>query len=208
MTAILHLALEKRADFEENQGARWAFFAIFIAVILLVVVGTIRVNKKRYRVGRQPIYGTRWMTPPSYVQSQHQYNQPRNQNQTYVPPYTAEANEQDMGYYDANGVFHPNPNLKVSNPYQEDGSGSNLNHPPASHARTTSNAEGVPLQDLDDISRPAGPPPGSSDNISPPPGPPPGASDDVSPPSGPPPGMDRDDDLGDISRPLGPPPGR
>lgn len=61
-------------------------------------------SRRRARQGRQPLYGTAWMVPPSYNQSQHEYN-----NQAYggpapAPPYGAGpgANHQD-GYYDTNG---------------------------------------------------------------------------------------------------------
>ena len=74
-------------------------------------------GQEKARQGLQPVYGTRWMTPPSYGQSQHQYDQPDHRRDpdlpsAYVPTYTATANEYDMGYYDANGVFHANPNAK------------------------------------------------------------------------------------------------
>lgn len=113
-------------------GARWAFFAIFVILIIIVLLGTLRVNKKRARQGLQPVYGTRWMTPPSYGQSQHQYDQPDHRRDpdlpsAYVPTYTATANEYDMGYYDANGVFHANPNAKSPIP-----------QPPKVHQRSES----------------------------------------------------------------------
>ena len=99
-------------------------FAIFVILIIIVLLGTLRVNKKRARQGLQPVYGTRWMTPPSYGQSQHQYDQPDHRRDpdlpsAYVPTYTATANEYDMGYYDANGVFHANPNAKSPNNHQK-----------------------------------------------------------------------------------------
>lgn len=56
------------------------------------------------------------MTPPSYYQSQNQYNQPTRRESdmpnVYVPTYTERAGEYDMGYYDNEGNFHPNPNAK------------------------------------------------------------------------------------------------
>ncbi|EGV64542.1 hypothetical protein CANTEDRAFT_113313 [Yamadazyma tenuis ATCC 10573] len=179
------VSLTKRYGFDSSNGARWAFFGIFLAVILLVVVGTIRVNKKRSSSGLQPIYGTRWMTPPSYVQSQTQYNQPSTRNhdsyvpQTYVPTYTERANDQDMGYYDATGEFHPNPNAKVSTPYTPKVPG--VSQPSEAHRRATSNSDGIALseipavenatdstqhrrqageeEDLYNFTRPSGPPP-------------------------------------------------
>lgn len=126
---------------EWGGGARWAFFAIFLVLIIIVIVGTLRINRKRTRQGIQPIFGTRWMTPPSYLQSQGQYNQPTRRDpdmpHAYVPTYSERANDNDMGYYDASGMFHPNPNAK----------GPLL--PDAVHQRSTSNADGIPLADYD-----------------------------------------------------------
>lgn len=127
-------------------AARWAFFAIFVVLIIIVIVGTLRVNKKRTRLGMQPMYGTRWMTPPSYYQSQHQYDQPRQRDpdmpNTYVPTYTATANEYDMGFYDENGEFHANPNAKLSRPMNVDGP----QPPEQTHNRQDSNiSSAVPV---------------------------------------------------------------
>lgn len=184
-------------------GARWAFFAIFLALVIIVVVGTMRVNKKRALRGGQPIYGTRWMTPPSYFQSQSQYNQPSGHRQnpdepsTYVPTYTATANEYDMGYYDNQGNFHANPNAK---------SGQGPQVPPAAHHHTASFSNGQPLSSLnenthvvtdehntgDDLYRaPAGPPPARTEPFQSPEGPPPGVArtETFESPAGPPPGV-------------------
>lgn len=68
------------------------------------MLAAIRINKRRGQEGREPIRGTAWITPPSYIQSQHQTNQ----QQPYVPPYSEQANDNDAGYYDNQGVFHPN----------------------------------------------------------------------------------------------------
>lgn len=135
-------SLNKRdwGDGWSNSGsARWAFFAIFIALIILVVVGTLRVNKKRSRQGVQPIYGTRWLTPPSYGQSQTVYNTRNEPDITtnYVPTYTERAAETDMGYYDNQGTFHANPNAKAPIP--------------EAHVRSTSASEGVPLATFSSI---------------------------------------------------------
>lgn len=155
----------------DSGSARWAFFAIFLVLIIIVVLGTLRANKKRSQRGAQPIYGTRWMTPPSYRQSQTQYNQPNDPEMplNYVPMYSERANEYDMGYYDAEGVFHSNPNAKKA-PI------------PEVHQRTTSMSQGVPLTEIPSIDndeddlyrRPPGPPPRGSDvsDVGPPPGPP------------------------------------
>lgn len=134
-------------------GARWAFFAIFIVLIIIVILGTLRINRARTRQGIQPIYGTRWMTPPSYYQSQGQYNQPTRREpdmpNVYVPTYTEHAGEYDMGYYDNQGNFHPNPNAKGPT------------FPPDSHARDIDGLDGIPISNSfqqsindEDISRP------------------------------------------------------
>ena len=146
-------------------GARWAFFAIPFVIILVGIFGTLRANKKRFQLGAKPIYGTRWMTPPSYRQSQTQYDQPVNIRDadlpsTYVPAYTAEANEYDMGHYDQAGKFHSNPNARAAL----------MAPPPSAHQRQNSaHGDAIPisstvpaaaLTDEDgDISRPEGPPP-------------------------------------------------
>jgi len=168
--AVISQQLNKRDwgdnDWTSSGGARWAFFAIFIVLIIIVVLGTMRVNRKRSRKGIQPIYGTRWMTPPNYRQSQNQYDQPDNVRDpdlpsAYVPTYTEEANEYDMGYYDRSGKFHANPNAKAAD----------MVPPQAAHRReSTAHGDGVPIsstlpgtltdEDAHDIGAPAGPPPG------------------------------------------------
>lgn len=162
-------------------GARWAFFGIFIVLIVIVLLGTLRANKKRSRQGIQPIYGTRWMTPPNYGQSQTQYNQPAQSGDpdvpsAYVPTYTAEANEYDMGYYDTNGKFHANPNAKAAA----------MAPPQPAHRRnestSTNGVVGSTLPNITDEERttPLGPPPGHAGTgipgspVGPPPGAPPG----------------------------------
>ena len=161
--------LDKRATSGDSTwsigGARWAFFAILFVLILIGIFGTLRVNKKRFQLGSQPLYGTRWMTPPSYRQSQTQYDQPVNIRDpdlpsTYVPTYTAEANEYDMGHYDQAGKFHSNPNARAAL----------MAPPPSAHQRQNpAHGDAIPisstvpvgaLTDEDgDISSPAGPPP-------------------------------------------------
>ncbi|KAG7663161.1 uncharacterized protein J8A68_003339 [[Candida] subhashii] len=130
--SIINLEHVKRQEFNTDWsgGARWAFFAIFVVMIIIVLLGTFRVNKRRMQRGSQPLPGTSWMTPPSYRQSQNQYDQPDHVRDpdlpsAYVPQYTETANEYDMGYYDPQGVFHPNPNAKSPIP-----------HPPEVHQRT------------------------------------------------------------------------
>ncbi|VEU22553.1 DEKNAAC103496 [Brettanomyces naardenensis] len=61
------------------------------------------VNARRMRAGRQPLV-SRYLAPPSYYQSETQYQG----NQPQLPTYTEEANPmQDVGYYDAQGNFVP-----------------------------------------------------------------------------------------------------
>lgn len=137
-----HLSKRFFTSYSTSGGARWAFFAVFILVVLCAVIGTIRVNRRRSKQGMQPIYGTRWMTPPSYIQSQTQYNQPGQRNDpevpgSYVPTYTATANDNDMGFYDNNGEFHANPNAKSS-----------VAFPDQAHHRQSSLADGAPVNDL------------------------------------------------------------
>lgn len=212
MAALNVDILAKRGYYGDTSwggGARWAFFAIFIVVILIVIFGTFRANKRRTARGIEPIYGTRWMTPPSYFQSQHQYNQPQGRDpdmpSAYVPAYSAQAAEYDMGYYDQQGEFHANPNAKASRP---NGGADNLVPPPEqTHQRSGSTAtDGAPIsssvpanggmtfteennhtgrisEDSFDLYRPAGAPPVARD-----------ASPEYGPPSSPPP------DMGSLSR--------
>lgn len=166
-------------------GARWAFFAIFIVFIIVVVFGTLRANKKRTSAGVQPIYGTRWMTPPSYLQSQNQQGHRNRDPETsaYVPTYTAEATDNiDMGYYDAQGEFHPAKKSSIGGPtFTGLGStGQDVNgevqQPEAAHRRGTSATDGIPITSV--------PPPTSGNNVG-------GVAftDGISPPAGPPPGI-------------------
>jgi len=159
-------------------GARWAFFAVFLILVFLVVLGTLRVNKKRSIGGEAPIYGTRWLTPPSYRQSQTLYNQPDHVRDpdlpsAYVPTYTADANEYDMGFYDNQGVFHANPNAKavdMAPPQQLHHRDSSFNDriavsstfPPHDHDNSSANEDDLlrrPTQTSFQIRRPSGAPP-------------------------------------------------
>lgn len=88
---------------------RWILFVIFVAFILILVISTARVNRRRYVRGEAPIRGTSWLTPPSYRQSERQYvGNTQRAVVDYVPEYTEEANENDLGYYDERGEFHTN----------------------------------------------------------------------------------------------------
>lgn len=122
-----HAQLQGRAvvyssDYNSNNSGwlwgRWILFVIFVVCIIAVGLGTARVNKRRRTLGQAPIRGTAWMTPPSYRQSQRQYNGPNNGGATedYVPQYTATANDQDLGYYDERGEFHMNSKAEMQAP--------------------------------------------------------------------------------------------
>ncbi|AJP83541.1 Rcr1p [Saccharomyces cerevisiae YJM1419] len=91
------------------QSGRWILFVLFVAAIILIILFTFVANRRRRRMGRAPIRGTAWLTPPSYRQSQQQYTGTVQQRtDDYVPEYTETANEHDLGYYDQRGEFHPN----------------------------------------------------------------------------------------------------
>lgn len=115
--AVIPADFSKRYYYYSNDwtsGARWAFFALFLVAIAIAIFGTLRVNRARSRRGVQPLYGTSWMTPPAYRPNPDNTNNPEN----YVPTYTATANDADMGYYDNQGNFHQNPNVKNPDPPQ------------------------------------------------------------------------------------------
>lgn len=105
---------------------KWSLFAIFVVLLVLLVVATLRANYNRIREGRQPIRGTSWLTPPSYQQSEREYNHDdgvhvdrhnnRRQREENIPTYTEEVGEEDLGFYDANGVFHENIKGKLVSP--------------------------------------------------------------------------------------------
>ncbi|KAG7663160.1 uncharacterized protein J8A68_003338 [[Candida] subhashii] len=108
-----------------STGVGYIFLAVTLAAgVMMSIAITVRTNKKRKEIGKPPIYGTSWITPPSYRQSQNQYNQPSVRQQTrdpelpssYVPTYSEKTNETDLGYYDSEGKFHLNPNAKVPFP--------------------------------------------------------------------------------------------
>lgn len=84
---------------------RWILFIFFLLPILSLAAIIIRLNALRSRRGQDLIMGTAWFTPPTYRQSERQYGR---QGEDFVPPYTEEANENDLGYYDQEGMFHTN----------------------------------------------------------------------------------------------------
>lgn len=166
--AVIPTEISKRYYYYSNDwasGARWAFFALFLVAIAIAIFGTLRVNRARSRRGVQPLYGTSWMTPPAYRPNTDNTNNPEN----YVPTYTATANDADMGYYDNQGNFHQNPNVKNPDPPQpahfRTGSGNypdnygmpmntlNGNTPQTNPNNTETNAQTM-------YQSPAGPPPG------------------------------------------------
>lgn len=105
-------------NFDSSSGwlwGRWILFVIFVICIIAVGLGTARINRRRRAMGEAPIRGTAWMTPPSYRQSQRQYNGPEG-SEDYVPQYTATANDQDLGYYDEHGEFHLNAKAEAQAP--------------------------------------------------------------------------------------------
>lgn len=196
-------------------GARWAFFAIFIVLLAVLAIGTIRVNRKRSQNGTQPIYGTRWLTPPLYRQSETIHNPGGSDpaTGTYVPTYTATANELDMGYYDNSGEYHANPNVKLSNLANPISS-----VPPAHHRQVSDGELGPATEITDDLSdemfrRPTGTLPRAPTGLpnitgtiySPPAGPPPGSAAVQDSPTLP--TTDSSLPTGEYSPPSGPPAG-
>ncbi|QEU61484.1 hypothetical protein KDRO_E03620 [Kluyveromyces lactis] len=90
------------------EWARWVIFVIFMFILLAFVITTIRINYIRRRNGQQPLRYVSWLTPPTYRQSEAARNRSDVPLADYVPPYTEEANENDLGYYDRDGIFHVN----------------------------------------------------------------------------------------------------
>ncbi|EGA75639.1 Rcr2p [Saccharomyces cerevisiae AWRI796] len=117
--------IHKRQDDNNNNGeaitdddpfsssswrwGRWYFFYFFSIVALLILLfSTAKVNRRRRIMGQAPIRGTAWLTPPTYRQSERDYNGTQRCVEDYVPEYTETANENDLGFYDERGEFHPN----------------------------------------------------------------------------------------------------
>lgn len=85
----------------------WARWLLLILLVLVFVFGIFFVNIRRRKSGRDPIRGTAWLAPPpTYGQSQTHYNR-YNGEPDDVPQYTTHVNENDLGYYDREGKFHP-----------------------------------------------------------------------------------------------------
>ncbi|AAS52690.1 AER006Wp [Eremothecium gossypii ATCC 10895] len=128
----------------------WAIFTVWIIALLLCIF---LVNLRRRRRGLQPIMGTAWLAPPSYGQSQRQYNMPPvDPAAVPVPEYTTHPNANiDLGYYDNEGKFHP-ADSSLPKP------------PPAATANTVpSSYTSAPVREQFDAEyeRPAGAPPGA-----------------------------------------------
>lgn len=127
---------------------RWILLAILVGMVALFSLMTMTANRRRAHRGQAPIYGTAWMTPPSYRQSQAAYNQSNAvHGQENVPMYTERANENDLGYYDNEGVFHTNEKVAYPRP----------NGPPpgfANGSRSTDTAPVVSDEDRDHLQVP------------------------------------------------------
>lgn len=95
-----------------STNTRWIYGGILLGLVgiflFLLIVGAFCTNVKRLKTGRQPVYGTSWLTPPSYWQSQHDYTTNRGEEpDEYVPTYSEVPNENvDLGFYDDRGEFH------------------------------------------------------------------------------------------------------
>lgn len=122
-----------------NNWGRWILLALIIGVFLISFLLVCTTNKRRLNRGQQPITGTSWIVPPSYNQSEQQY-----QSQA-APPYNPNANSDPTaaGYYDQSGNFVNTHNT---------GGGYSNGHD-AGYSRH------------DDYAPPAGPPPGHNSNI-------------------------------------------
>lgn len=91
------------------QWGRWILFVLFLVGFLAFLIFTITTNRRRRAMGQSPIRGTAWMTPPSYRQSEQQYiGNSQRVVDDYVPEYSAQTNNNDLGYYDQRGEFHRN----------------------------------------------------------------------------------------------------
>ncbi|KAI0464614.1 hypothetical protein LJB42_002233 [Komagataella kurtzmanii] len=154
-----------------NSNARWAFFALFIVFIIGFLLLMCRTNLRRMRRGQKPIRGTAWLTPPSYGQSQQQYNTGGINDS--VPVYSSQARAEDAGYYDAEGVFHYNPHYVPAKPMATAATGSTntQTYPPQAYhtpgayddfESTPNRPTQTPSDDDFGYTRPSHPPPVSS----------------------------------------------
>lgn len=105
--------------------------------------------------------GTAWLTPPSYHQSQTQYN---SAEPNAVPPYSADAMPNDAGFYDQYGNFHVNPNAQKPGVPQQGGVVSDVTGVSAPAPSHTNGTDTSPEMEMNQFTRPSYPPP-SSGNI-------------------------------------------
>ncbi|QOU19565.1 hypothetical protein BRETT_003714 [Brettanomyces bruxellensis] len=121
ITTLEDFDLEKRDwYYSSNGGAKYAFLAFIIAAVAIIFLMMCFVNIRRIKAGRRPLV-SRYLAPPSYVQSQQQYQN----NAPPLPTYTEAPNPtQDAGYYDNQGNFvaakpgdlqYPPPAVSVPN---------------------------------------------------------------------------------------------
>lgn len=106
MSVILQKRMYYYTDSSSWEWGRWLLLALLVVGLL---VSIFLMNFHRRKHGNQPIVGTSWLAPPpSYFQSQRQnrYNDPA-VNEQPLPLYTANANQNDLGYYDNEGKFVP-----------------------------------------------------------------------------------------------------
>ncbi|EDO18076.1 hypothetical protein Kpol_1045p63 [Vanderwaltozyma polyspora DSM 70294] len=133
---------------------RWILFVIFLVFLVASLFLTGRVNRRRRMMGQAPIRGTAWLTPPSYRQSERDYNATTSGTvEDYVPKYTETSNADDLGYYDERGEFHANDKAEYLPPptltfeVDSDENSQGLERPGRALTRQPSNF--MPDQDMD-----------------------------------------------------------
>jgi hypothetical protein len=111
--------------YSTSDPARYAFFAFFVAAILVFIIMTCLINRRRMKDGRAPVISS-YLSPPTYNQSQNVYGV----DSTNLPTYTPNANaNQDVGYYDKNGNFIPAQTVIINqNENQNDQNDQNNNN--------------------------------------------------------------------------------
>ncbi|CAI1908412.1 hypothetical protein SEUBUCD650_0D02360 [Saccharomyces eubayanus] len=125
---------------------RWIFFIFFVIAILILLFSAAKVNRRRRIMGQAPIRGTAWLTPPTYRQSERNYNGTQRCVEDYVPEYTETTNENDLGFYDERGEFHPNGKTEYLPPPplsgdRADSTDKDLQRPKAAVVRVSSESE-------------------------------------------------------------------
>ncbi|EDO19299.1 hypothetical protein Kpol_1036p42 [Vanderwaltozyma polyspora DSM 70294] len=91
------------------EWGRWILFALFGLALIVFLISTLLINRRRSQTGRAPIRGTAWLTPPTYRQSQREYNGNSGRVvEDFVPTYTEKANTEDLGHFNQRGEFIPN----------------------------------------------------------------------------------------------------